>query len=184
MSGAGLMTLLMAVWLLLWGSISVANVASGIVVVLLVMAALPDVSIRQRPPPLRPVAAARFVLRIVGDLFRANWVVTREILTPQSSVNTGVVAVPLPHCSDGLVTLVTNVLALTPGTMPIEVAEAPPVVYVHILHLDDLETVRRNVRTLADLAIRAFGSAEAVAALNDGADEQRDGAPDASEQMP
>ncbi|MEO6989780.1 MAG: Na+/H+ antiporter subunit E [Aquihabitans sp.] len=166
MSGAGLMILLLAIWLLLWGSLTVANVVSGIAVVLVVVAILPDARIWQRPPPMRPVATARFGLRIAVDLFKANWVVTREILTPASSINTGVVAVPVPHCSDGVLTLVANVLALTPGTMPLEVTRTPPVIYVHILHLHDLEAVRHDVRTLSDLAIRAFGSAAAVAALD------------------
>lgn len=166
MSGLGLMALMLAIWLLLWGSLTVANVISGIAVVLVVMAILPDARIRRRPPPLRPVAVGRFALRIIGDLFRANWVVTREILTPESSINTGVVAVSLPHCSDGLLTLVANVLALTPGTMPLESTQNPPTIYVHILHLHDLETVRRDVRSLAHLALRAFGSASDVAALD------------------
>lgn len=183
MSGAGLMVLLMAIWLLLWGSLTVANVVSGIAVVALVMVIVPDARIRQRPPPVRPVAVARLVLRIAVDLFRANWVVTREILSSASAINTGVVAVPLPHCSDGLLTLVANVLALTPGTMPLEVTRTPPVIYVHILHLQDLEAVRHDVTTLSNLAVLAFGSAAAVAALN-GHGSQPDDHADASEPKP
>ena len=55
------------------------------------------------------------------------------------SIRTGVIAVPLPGCSDGLLTLVTNIIALTPGTMPLQVTQDPTVLYVHVLHLGDVE---------------------------------------------
>ena len=50
--------------------------------------------------------------------------------------------------------------------MPIEVVRDPPVLYVHVLHLHDVEAVRDESATWSDLAIRAFGSKDAVAALD------------------
>ena len=43
----------------------------------------------------------------------------------------------------------------------------PLVLYVHVLHLRDVEEVRRDVQHLTDLTVRAFGSAEAVAAQDE-----------------
>ncbi len=166
MNGIGFGALLLGIWLLLWGSVSVANVLSGLLVVALVLVVVPDARFRFRPPTVRLLPTLRFVWRVVGDLVRANLVVTREIVSRGSSINTGVVAVPLPLCSDGLLTLVANVLSLTPGTMPIEVTRTPPRIFVHVLHLRDVEAVRRDVQSLTGLAIRAFGSDEAVAALD------------------
>lgn len=166
MSGVGFGALLLAIWLLLWGSVTVANLVSGLAVVALVMVVIPDARFHVRRPTLRPVPALRFAGRVLADLVRANLVVTREILSRGSSINTGVVAVPLPLCSDGLLTLVANVLSLTPGTMPIEVTRQPPVIYVHVLHLRDVEAVRRDVQHLSALAIRAFGSDDAIAVLD------------------
>jgi len=166
MSGLGFGALLVAIWVLLWGSLTPANVLSGVAVAVLVLAILPDARFRLRRPTVRPLPALRFAALVLVDLFRANLVVTREILSRQSSINTGVVAVPLPLCSDGLLTLIANVLSLTPGTMPIEVTRTPPVIYVHVLHLRDVEAVRHDVQHLSALAVRAFGSAEAVAILD------------------
>lgn len=165
--GLGLAALLVAVWVLLWGSLTVANVASGIAVVAIVLWLVPDTRVRAALPTVRPLPALRFVGRILVEVVRANAVLTREVVTRSSSIRTGVVAVPLPLCSDGLVTLVANVLALTPGTMPVEVRRDPSAIYVHVLHLDDVDDVRRDVQHLAELAVAAFGSAEAVAALAD-----------------
>lgn len=167
MSAVGFGALLLGIWLLLWGSVSLANVLSGLAVVALVLVVIPDARFHGRRPTVRPVATVRFVIRVLADVLRANAVLTREILSRESSITTGVVAVPLPLCSDGLLTLVANVLSLTPGTMPIEVTREPPVIYVHVLHLRDVEAVRRDVQSLSALAIRAFGSSDAVAVLDD-----------------
>ncbi len=166
MSGLGLGAVLLGIWLLLWGSTSPADILSGIVVVAVVLWIIPEARFTARRPTVRPVATLRFLAHVVGGLFTANLVVTREILSKGSSINIGVVAVPLPGCSDGLLTLVANVLALTPGTMPVEVTHDPQVIFVHVLHLDEVEDVRRHVQRLSALAVRAFGSPEAIAALD------------------
>ena len=51
--------------------------------------------------------------------------------------------------------------------MPLELTMDPLVLYVHVLHLDDVEQVRRDILHLTDLTVRAFGSAEAVAAQDE-----------------
>lgn len=153
------------IWVLAWGSPSPANVLGGVAVAAVLMAVAPD-SWPAGRLRLRPVAIARFAGYVVVKALESNLVITREILTRRSRVHTGVVAVPLPECSDGLITLVANVMALTPGTMPIEVTRGPTVLYVHILHLHDVEATRAEIRKLAELAYRAFGSEAAVAALD------------------
>ena len=70
---------------------------------------------------------------------------------------------PLPGCSDELLTLISNLLALSPGTMPLELRQDPIVLYVHVLHLTDVEDFRREILHLADLTVQAFGSDRAVA---------------------
>ncbi len=117
-------------------------------------------------PVVRPLALARLGLRLARDLVVSNVVLTREVVTPGSRISTGVVGVPLEACSDELVTLVANLLTLTPGTMPIEIERDPTVLYVHVLHLDRVDDVRRQIWSLRDLVVRAFGGPEAMAALD------------------
>jgi multisubunit Na+/H+ antiporter MnhE subunit len=80
------------------------------------------------------------------------------VISPRRRLQTGVVAVPLADCSEGLLTVITNVLALTPGTAPLHVTQHPTVVYIHVLQLRDVERTRRDVQRLADLAFKAFGA--------------------------
>ena len=167
MTAAFFVAVLVALWLLLWGSLTVANVLSGLAVAAIVVVILPDSVAGDRRPSFRPVAAARLFARIIVDFVGANLVVAREIVTPTSAVNTGVIEVPMPHASDTVLTFVAGVLALSPGILPLEVLKDPGAIYVHVLHLDDVDRVRADLQRLAVLAVRAFGTAEAIAAMDE-----------------
>ncbi len=156
------------IWVLAWGTPSPANVLSGLVVAAVLLAVSPDIRpVGRGSLRVRPIAVLRFVGYVLSSMVTANVQLTRAIISRDSRTTTAVLAVPLPQCSDGLLTLVTNVLAVTPGSMPIEVTRDPTVVYVHALLLGDAEEVRRQVQRLAVLAYRAFGSDAAIAALEE-----------------
>ena len=54
--------------------------------------------------------------------------------------------------------VVANVITLTPGTITIEAHGTPPVLYVNVMHLHDLDGVRRDLLHIEELSVRAFGS--------------------------
>jgi multicomponent Na+:H+ antiporter subunit E len=156
---------LVVVWVALWGPVTTATVAGGLAVAAGVQLAVPAGARRRTGFVVRPVAAVRFLAYFVAKLVEASVVVAVEVATPRSRIRTGIVAVPLRGASDGLVTLVADAVTLTPGTLTIEVGRNPPTLYVHVLHLRDIEAVRREVRHLEVLAVRAFGSPAALAGL-------------------
>lgn len=160
-------TFLTAIWVLLWGKVSVANVVSGVAVSALLLVLYPSGSIANtsvgRP---RPIAFFRLVGYIVGQIAISNVFIAREIVTRGSKIRTGVVACRLRTDSERTITLLANVISLSPGTMPVHVQVDPPVIYIHVLHLDHPDTARKMVARLEDLAVRAFGSPEAIAALS------------------
>lgn len=154
---------LLVVWLALWGSVTVANVAGGLVVAAAVQL-LPDPHpVRGARFRLRPLAALRFLGYFLYKMVEASLVVAREVVTRDDRINTGIVAVTLEGASDSLVTVVACAYGLMPGASAVEVRRNPPTVYVHVLHLRSVEEVRRDIRRLEVLAVRAFGSPEALA---------------------
>ena len=158
---------LAAIWVLLWGSASPANVISGLVVGWLLVMVVPGLRRPGGQLVIRPVAIARLAWHMAVTVVTSNVVLVREVLAPTDRLRTAVIGVPLPGCSDELLTLVNNLVALSPGTMPIELTHDPTVLYAHVLHLRDLETTRRDILRLTDLTVRAFGSAAAVAAQDE-----------------
>jgi multicomponent Na+:H+ antiporter subunit E len=156
---------LVVLWLALWGTVTPANVLSGLVVAIAVQR-LPDphhVDVGRLR--MRPLAVLHLLGWFAYKVVEASLVVAREVVTPRDDINTGIVEVPLVGASDGMVTLVSNALGMIPGTMTLEVERDPPTLFVHVLHLDSVEDVRAEIRRLEELAIRAFGSPEAVAGL-------------------
>jgi multicomponent Na+:H+ antiporter subunit E len=153
-------------WESLWGNFTFANLFSGVVVSigLVLLVRLPDADLRSyRGGRVRPVRAAIFLVYFVVKVVQANVALAWEVVTPRNTIEPGILGIPIRDCSDALVTLIANAFTLTPGSLTIEVLEDPTVIYVHVLHLNDPERVRADLFRLAEMAVKAFGTTEALA---------------------
>ena len=156
--------LLLALWVLAWGSASWANVLSGAVVVGLLLLVVPDARGSGRRVVVRPVPLARLAAHNVRDVVVSNAQLAREVLRPRPRLSTAIVRVPLDGCSPQVLTAIANLVAMTPGEAPVEVEADPPVLYVHVLRFTSADEVRQGIWTLRDQVLAAFGSEEAIAA--------------------
>ena len=151
--------LLVAFWLLAWGEITVANVLSGTVLVVLLLVTFPAARRSGPRARIRPVATGRLILYVIGQLVVSNVLVAREILSRRSSVKTGVLRFPLSRPSDVTTTLIASIIALTPGTMTVDVTSDPAAIDVHFLLLSDVDAARATVARLEQLVLAVFGEA-------------------------
>lgn len=62
-----------------------------------------------------------FLVYFLMQMFRANWQVAADILTPGSALTPGVVAYPARSRTAWELTLLSNLITLTPGTLTIDV---------------------------------------------------------------
>lgn len=156
---------LLGLWLLLWRDVSFANVASGVAVsaVAALGLQLHQPTSTARAHGFRPLALARFAVYFSVKLVEANLVLAREVLTPTNDIHTGIIGVSLPPTTDFVTTVIANAVSLTPGTLTLEVrwAGAEPTLYVHVLHLHDLDAARAEVLQMARYAMAAFPSSTA-----------------------
>lgn len=165
---SGFVVWITALWVLLWADPSVANVVSGLVVALVVtsIAGFPRrVRTNDQAVRIAPLSTVYFVGFVLAKLVEANLIVAWEIVTPRNRIQTGVVAVPLRTESNLAMMVVANVITLTPGTVTIDVDGSPPILYVNVLHLHDLDEVRADLLRIEELSVRAFGSPLARAQL-------------------
>ncbi|HVM14116.1 MAG TPA: Na+/H+ antiporter subunit E [Egibacteraceae bacterium] len=178
-----LMAWLVIVWLALWGDLSVANVVSGLVVSGALVLFFP-IAGPQLMGPIRPLQALVFLGYFLYKLFEASVVVAWEVITPRNEdINLAIVAIPVTGASPAVTTIVANAVSLVPGTLTLEVREEPMTLYVHVLHLRTVEDVRRDVLRLEWLALRAFGSEEALSLATNPADTTRSPSVVADERM-
>ncbi|MEX0756774.1 MAG: Na+/H+ antiporter subunit E, partial [Acidimicrobiia bacterium] len=153
------MVWLTAVWVMLWESLSWANVLGGLAVAALVMVSVPSHK-AETPVGFRPVAAVRLLGYFLWKLTEASARLTWEIFTPRNKINAAVVCVPLRSRVPGIVTAVANMVSLTPGSVTIEVDTDDMTLYIHVLHLTTLEQERESVRYLESLTLAAFPPSE------------------------
>jgi len=69
--------------------------------------------------------------------------VARVVLTPdlKRAIRPGIVAFPLSVQSDAEITLLANLITLTPGTLSVDVSQDRRLLYVHVLALDTREAL-------------------------------------------
>jgi multicomponent Na+:H+ antiporter subunit E len=152
---------LVAMWMALWEGLSWANLISGTLVACAVVLVARQVS----PRPVqnfRTGPALRYLATFAKLLAVANYQVVLAVLSPRK-IKPGIIAMPLRHVSDAVVTLVANSITLTPGTMTLETERDgdTAILYVHAIDLSDVEAVRNDVRLLEKQAIAAFGGRDA-----------------------
>ena len=72
--------------------------------------------------------------------------VAYSVLAPFSSMRPGVIAIPLDLKSDIGITTLANMITLTPGTLSVDVSDDRKTIYVHGMHVDNLEEFRREIK--------------------------------------
>lgn len=163
----GRIAALTVLWVALWGEVAVGTVLAGIGLSTALVLALPLPRPAGPAGTIRPLHALRFLGYFLWKLAEASAIVAWEVVTPRNRINEAIVAVPIVGVSELLATVVANAITLTPGTLTLEYRSDTAVLYVHVLHFSSIDEVRRDVRRLEWLAVRAFGNAVARAVVED-----------------
>lgn len=154
-------TVLVSVWVLLWGQLTWVNVIGGLVVALVVLTAfpLPPVTYAGR---IRPLGLLRFILRFAADLVVASVQIAVTAFRFGHTPRSAVIAVRLRVTSDLNLTLTANALSLVPGSLIVEVDRTAGILYVHVFGVRtraEVERFRGGVLDLEARIVRATGSA-------------------------
>lgn len=135
---------LAGIWAAVQGSFDLANLATGFVfaylILWLIRPALGETSYFRKVP-----AAIGFTLFFVKELLISNLRVAWTVLGAGKR-RPGVVAVPLDLEGDLQISLLANVVTLTPGTLSLDVAPDKSCLYVHGMFVDDPEAFRREIK--------------------------------------
>lgn len=97
-----------------------------------------------------------FLGYFLWQLAVANFDVARIILSPRLDLAPGIVRVPIRSKSDLEVTMLANLISLTPGTITIEVERDHSALFVHGLDIASPEAFRGDIGRLEDKLLRAL----------------------------
>lgn len=141
----GTFAFLVFAWLAVTGEVTVANVLEGAVLAGLLVLLL-RVPVRRRVRLERVPKALGLLGYFLKEILLSNAAVARILLSPVSSLSPGIVAVPLDLKSDAGITVLANLVTLTPGALSLDVSSDRRTLYVHALHVEDPDAFRREVK--------------------------------------
>ena len=90
--------------------------------------------------------AIRFSGFFLWQLILSNLRVAYDVITPRLYMRPGIVAVPLDAQTDEEITLLANLITLTPGTLSLGVSEDRRTLYVHAMFVDSPDRVRDSIK--------------------------------------
>ncbi|HSL75229.1 MAG TPA: Na+/H+ antiporter subunit E [Ilumatobacteraceae bacterium] len=157
--------LLVGAWCALWGAVSVANVASGLLVAVVVTVVA---GVQTGHGGLQIVPLAQFVWLVAVDLVVSTASVAWEILTPTDYTDEAIIAVETQLGSRAHLLMLVIAITVTPGTAVVDTDADTGCFYLHLLHADKADDIVAHVRRLADLACRALPVEETSAVAGGG----------------
>ncbi len=94
----------------------------------------------------KPQAIIGFIAYYVWELLHSNFTVALDILTPAHRMRPGIIAVPLDAETDFEITLLANLITMTPGTLSLDLSEDRKILYVHAMYTTDPDGIRRSIK--------------------------------------
>tara|TARA_R110002020_G_scaffold360535_3_gene573314 strand:- start:576 stop:1049 length:474 start_codon:yes stop_codon:yes gene_type:complete len=156
MTGAIWNLLLGLAWVLLSGDFSGLNLLVGLIFAYITLVLLEPQIDALKGYPARIPRLIGFIAFFVKELIQANLRVAFDIVTPPWHMKPGVIALPLSACTEMEITMVANLISLTPGTLSLDVSDDRKVLYIHAMFLDNEEELRRNLKEMEHRALELF----------------------------
>lgn len=139
--------LLALIWAALTGKLDPANLAIGFVLGYLVLF-LTRNALGSRLYSIKVYRTVGFVLYFLWELVLANLRVAADEISPRQKMRPGLIAIPLAARSDAEITVLANLITLTPGTLTLDVSTDRRVMYIHDMYVRDADESRRKIKRL------------------------------------
>lgn len=128
--------MLTLIWLALTGNFTYINMFIGFIISYFI---LWIISRNSRDDRYFTIAfkVVGFFFFFLYELLKANWQVAYEVMTSHLHMKPGIVKIELEAKTDLEITLLSNLISLTPGTLVVDVSDDKKVMYVHGMYLED-----------------------------------------------
>ncbi|MEO9077572.1 MAG: Na+/H+ antiporter subunit E [Gelidibacter sp.] len=138
--------LLTLVWVALTGSIAFLNFVFGFVISFAILWVITVDRGEAKYFKILPKLVA-FLFFFLYELIKANIQVAYGVITPKFYMTPGIVRVPLDAKTDIEITLLANLISLTPGTLSLDVSDDKKVLYVHSMYISDKEEFINGIKS-------------------------------------
>jgi multicomponent Na+:H+ antiporter subunit E len=102
---------------------------------------------------VRVNAVAVLFLLFIKELFLANWSVLKLVLRPKLNIKPGIFALPTELKKDWEITVLANLITLTPGTLVVDVSFDNKTLYIHAMDIEDINEAVDSIKNSFEKAI-------------------------------
>lgn len=138
--------LLSMIWIALTGSLAIPNFIFGFLLSFLIMWVVKSGEAEQKKYFVVIPRVISFVFYFLYELIKANIQVAYDVITPKFYMTPGIVSVPLDAKTDIEITLLANIISLTPGTLSLDVSDDRKVLYVHSMYIRDKDEFIMDIK--------------------------------------
>lgn len=89
--------------------------------------------------------AAGLAVLFLVELIKSSWAIALMVAQPRLNLAPGIVSYPLQVRSDVEITLLANLITLTPGTLSVDVSEDRSVLFIHAVDCSDPDQMRKDI---------------------------------------
>ncbi len=139
--------LLATFWAAISGEFNVQNLVTGFIIGHIVLwAAGKALGIKSYVYKARKLFM--LILMIIFQLIKSSLKIAYDILTPTPHMLPGIIKIKLDAQTPEEITMFSNLISLTPGTLSIDVSDDGKFLYVHVMYLqeEDLEKVKSKIK--------------------------------------
>ncbi len=86
------------------------------------------------------------LLYFIKELIKANIQVAKAVFVSNNKLNPAIIEIPLVLKSDMGITLLANMITLTPGTLSLDVSKDRKKLYVHVLSTDNYQATIEEIQ--------------------------------------
>lgn len=153
MSLFSLNLILAFIWALATGSLSELNLVIGFLVGMVVLHFV-GAAVGDRRYVVRLFRIVGLIAYFLYELVLSSVRVALDVLRPELRMKPAVIAVPLDIESDAEITLLANLISLTPGTLSIDVADDRSCLYVHAMYGGEPDALASEIKRTFERRIR------------------------------
>ena len=136
-------TLLLAVCL---GGLTPRNLAVGLVAGYLLLWLVARFQRKQVKYIIKTPLFFSFLAYYAWELLKSNAVILYEILTPGLDMRPGVIGIPIRAKTDLEITILANLITMTPGTLSLDISPDRRTLYIHAMYIHDPEALRKDIQ--------------------------------------
>ena len=139
--------LISMLWALLIGRVTVGSLTVGFILGYITLSLLyPHGKGRKQSYFRKSMQLVRFTLFFLKELVVSSWRVACDVVKPLPLMRPGVIGIPLDAETDLEITLLANVISLTPGTLSLDVSPDRRTLYIHAMYVTDPDALRREIK--------------------------------------